>query len=489
MGKQWLHAIDFFSHIRLGLCLLVFELFHLWQGGWYGDFWEHAAVIKALMADLIAPHHPILSAAMPHAFFSPYTLLVAGFARVTHLNSVNALSCFGFLNLLLLLWSLWQFCQTLFDDSTISKLSIFFIFFLWGYNPLYWSGFIHMMTLHYVLPYPSTFAFGLSLWILSRCANQSTNAYWDRLVNIFLSTIVLITHPTTAVFLYVSCFGIHFWWKQFTLQRAIFQSAMLFIGSFLLSLSWPYYDFLSLFLCDNSDFHKDSQRLYTDIWSKNYPFLLLFPIFRLESNKIIRFLLGTISILILIYGLGFVFHWYGFGRVISNIMLLAHIGIAYWAVRFARTEGSAKVLKILLIALFCSLLLNIKKLGSMILFFPKNEYQQYAFLRKWVDSDAIILSDEETNWHIPAFGGRVIASIHPLYWVSDMESRRKCIKTFFADTTSNATRQNLLMQYKPNYILIDSLLTPLNTETMQWIAAQGTCVYQKNTLKFIKTTF
>src|SRR5215204_4360415 len=75
--------------------LLLFELMKISVGYWAGDFWTHAAVVKELSLHPINPENPIVDSPVPHAFFSPYALLVAFIARVLRLGPVDALEIFA----------------------------------------------------------------------------------------------------------------------------------------------------------------------------------------------------------------------------------------------------------------------------------------------------------------------------------------------------------------------------------------------------------
>ncbi|MBS1668452.1 MAG: hypothetical protein JST58_13835 [Bacteroidetes bacterium] len=58
-------------------------------------------------------------------------------------------------------------------------------------------------------------------------------------------------------------------------------------------------------------------------------------------------------------------------------------------------------------------------------------YRKFDFLRTTIHDDDIVLSDAQSNWIIPSFNGKVIWSIHPLYWLNDIYQRRADVKSFF----------------------------------------------------------
>ena len=92
-----------YSFFIISAVLVIFEITLILRGQWSGDFWEHSAVVSELSKDLIHPGNPIVNLNIPHAFFSPFSLFVAFFSRITGLNSIQSLEYFAFFNLLFFL--------------------------------------------------------------------------------------------------------------------------------------------------------------------------------------------------------------------------------------------------------------------------------------------------------------------------------------------------------------------------------------------------
>ena len=144
----------------LSLALSAVVLYQLSAGPWLGDFWEHAAVVRELIARPFAPGHPILASDVPHAFYSPYSLVVALAARLAGGRPIGALECAAVVNWLLLLVSLRWLVGALRPGNAdrVAFYCLLFVVLLWGRSPWTWSGFLHGATLAFVLPYPSTAA-------------------------------------------------------------------------------------------------------------------------------------------------------------------------------------------------------------------------------------------------------------------------------------------------------------------------------------------
>ena len=80
---------------------------------WIGDFWEHSAVVRELATHILHPKHPQLLSDAPHAFYTPYTVMVALLARTLRLSAVTALSIMGLFNLLLFFLGLRLFVRSI----------------------------------------------------------------------------------------------------------------------------------------------------------------------------------------------------------------------------------------------------------------------------------------------------------------------------------------------------------------------------------------
>jgi hypothetical protein len=482
------------SYLIVTGVLVLFETLYILKGQWTGDFFEHSAVVNELSKNLIYPNNPIIKSDIPHAFFSPYSVLVACFSKITSLNSIDSLAYFAFFNLFLFLYSFYYFSKCVFKKNylLISSVALILILIFWGKSPFNWSGFIHVFGLHYVLPYPSTFALSLSLLSLGIVSKNNNR---NNLIVILLCSIVLISHPTTAITLFIGIITLTFSFNNYSIKQCFIKSLILIVPSIILSLFWPYFNILDLFIgnSNNIDFHEQSLLMYSDIIKKNWPILFIIPSF-IYSNKdsTVMFFILTIGLLLLIYVGGYLFSFYGVSRVISSIMLFSHLLIAYTTiVIISEPKLINKVyLSFLFVAIIISLSLNFMNLGRVAygVFKTKNisYYTDYTFLKSVIKPNNIILSDSDSNWFIPSYNGKIIASDHPLYWVNDYKERRDAINSFFMKEEKDSSRLLTLIKYQPTYILINYNNVDITSSTYQWLQTIGETIYIKNKLELIK---
>ncbi|NII27266.1 hypothetical protein HB364_19410 [Pseudoflavitalea sp. X16] len=487
------NLLQHYSFFIAAAALVIFEGYGITRQNWTGDFWDHAAVIKALSEDLLHPSHPLIKADIPHAFFSPYALLVAAFAKIAHLNAIQALNYAAFFNLLFFLFAFYRFCAALFGKKRngVATLSLLLMLFLWGKHPFGWSGFYHFIVLHYVLPYPSTFAMALTFLILSFMAKEQHPVWYNRKTPliILLNAIVFLTHPNTANILFIAILAMNFCWSHYSFKYAILRSLILILPAVLLSLCWPYFNTFSLIFGNNYDFQITSKSLYHGVLRINWPLLLILPgLWAVKKDKTIYFFLLSLGIMTALFLLGYFTQVYGIARLIAGIMLFGQFLIAYIAIQCLYEKPVLRgrlYLGMLGMALVAAVFLNHRVIGDNMHITSGHVYGGYDFLRQLVKTDDVILSDRGSNSGIPAFNGKVVASDKPAYWVEDMAARRKAVDAFFTGENPDSLRKAIIDQYDPDYIFLDYTRNTLQPATIQWLRSLGKVVYQKGQLELI----
>jgi len=313
------------------------------------------------------------------------------------------------------------------------------------------------------------------------------------LLIVVLSSVVVITHPTTAIFLFTSIFAYTLTIKRLTIKEYIKKSFVVIIPIIILCLLWPYYNVLDLFYDSNIDFHQQSNVLYSNVLATNWPlFFVVLGFFIIKYDRILNFLTITVFFLLLFFTIGYVLKLYGLARVISNIMMLSHIIIAYIIVKCIGDYNLLKRIFLLsiIVAFILSIYINYQSINYTFYGIFRNRnieyYKKYNFLRNYVTSNDIVFSDENSNCFIPSFGGKVISFDHPLYWINDIDLRRKDVNSFFNIDNSDSIRQLLIDKYNPDYILIDKSFINFKKSTCTWLNMIGKTMYDKEQLLLIK---
>lgn len=446
------------------------------NGVWYEDFWEHSAIVYALMQDTLTAAHPILDLFAPHSFVTPYHLFVAYFAKVFHLNSIDGLGIFGIINFCLFAYGINFYCSAFVNKETkfTNFYALFFILFLWGYKPWGFSGFFHFRLLADVLPYPSTFATAISLigLGLSFKSSQNKNILWQ-LSLILICSIVLLSHPLTFIFLASGLLC-----KSLTCEDKFVSTAqtialLAVVSAF--AIFWPYSSIITLLTGAGGVYHASNQIMYKDIFIRVWPILALSPLLLgIVKDKVFQPTFLHLTFLIAIYIFGWVTGKYSYGRDITFIAILIQILIAsqfaYFENKFLSSHPTSTSTCRLLVGviLLCSaftwiypamnrLMTVLNSLVSGRTVSNQHTYKNLTFLPAYIKNGGVVFSDIETSWLVPSFGGKVIGALHVQAYVADDEQRRVELIDFFSRETSAIERQTIIQKYKPDYFLIDKL--------------------------------
>lgn len=444
------------------------------NGIWYEDFWEHSAVVFALMQDSLTATHPILNLSAPHSFVSPYHLIVAKFAQTFHFSSIDGLGFFGIINFCLFAYGLNFYCRAFVNKETefTSFYALLFILFLWGYQPWGFSGFFHFELLADVLPYPSTFATAISLIGLGlsfkslRYKNIS-----ERLLLILICSLVLLSHPLTFIFLASGLLC-----QSVTSQNKFISTAqtiVLLAVASVIAIFWPYSSIITLLTGAGDVYHASNQIMYSNVIIRTWPILVLTPLlWRIVKDKIFQSAFLQLTVLIAIYIFGWMTGKYSYGRDITFIAILVQILIAsqfaYFENKFSKSHPStvsnyriSVCVTLLCLAttwLYPALTRSMTVINSLVsgrIVSNQHTYKNLTFLPAYIKNGSTVLSDIETSWLIPSFGGKVIGALHVQAFVADDEQRRDDLFDFFTSETSTAKRQSIIQKYKPDYFLID----------------------------------
>jgi hypothetical protein len=344
--------------------------------------------------------------------------------------------------------------------------------FLWGQDAWLFSGFYNAKIFNSILPYPSTCALAISFFALSLPVNGGARLNILKLLaQLTLSALVLLTHPLTAIFLWVSLFA--YVGANFSRQvRAWVSLALITFGSIFLASYWPYFSILQLMLEEGNAYHYANANMYQNIIGATWPFLAVAPliIWKAVASQN-RATCITILILFVIYAYGFVSEKFAFGRSLSFILLLCNLLLAQAIID---AEDSLRVkhhvlnllwrgLVTLLLCVSAGLWMykshdRLLTLGNSLFkgrpLSSENTYGDLKFLSMYTNQEDLILADIEASWIIPTLSGKVVATKHPLAFVPDWFSRKTDVVDFF-DINVEATRRiQLLDLYKPKYILL-----------------------------------
>jgi hypothetical protein len=471
--------------------LLLLMLVHACRGAWVSDFWEHAAAVRELATHPVSPHHPLLLSDAPHAFFSPYALVLAGVSRLSETDPVTVLAAAGIANLLLLLLGLRWFAVVLFqrEPDAISFYFLLFLLVLWGRDPWFWSGFLHFGALAHVLPYPSTLAAALMFGGLAAYARhlQTGRARW--VLPLFpLLWFCFLAHPTTALGMLVGLLAIFVGFAGRPSVRSLSLLLALCALPLLATAAWPYFDFLELLFHPSlgHEFHDKSRLLYTDVLPKVFPALAGVPILAMRLRDDRRDALAWLALgLIGVYALGVLTGSWGAGRVMGQLVIFLQLAVAVWVAQLETRLPRLRFAALLVVLVGVVLWSENLTWGWRQATERSGRAHRYHFLSEYVGQYDVVLTDLNTGWLVPTFGGKIVASPHPLYWIEDHDKRRRAVSKFFRAATPLRARRRIAKKYDAKFILLDTRRVELTQHARDDFFRLGSLVYEGGGMQLI----
>ncbi len=468
----------------LALCAI-----YAWRGYFSSDFWEHAAVVRELSVRPFSPHHPLLSVDAPHAYVSPYHLVVALAARLAGATATSALAAAGLVNLVLLVLAFRRFLVRLPWGEAAAPYALLFIIFLWGRDAWMWSGFLHIGMLGYDASYPSTFAAAAMFLALSLLLDALDQDRPLALVGVgVLVGLCVITHPPTALVLFA---GLAALFLARVKDRFLTNGVLLLgatVAGVAAAVTWPYFPVLDLLLAQPPEFHSWSRVFYQGVPAQVWPAILALPVllWRLRESRRDPLVLFVLFLAV-IYALGGITGKYGLGRVIAYMVLLIQvalgIAIAQWESRVSRRRAWLVPAGTLLVTV--GLFAYNRPPLPHILRYDRPVWREVGNVLAPVHPGEVVLADSRTSYMVPALsGGRVVAWRHPIYWVPDHAERRQAQERFFAGAT-DADRRAVIARYHVRWILLDRREVPLSPAEEGRLLALGCVVTDRQSLVLV----
>jgi hypothetical protein len=471
----------------LSALLVILTSIWIYKAQWSGDFFTHSAVVAELMRHPLHPQNPIIDSDVPHAFNSPYTLMVSLCATLLHTGPISALGLFAMLNLVLFLWAFAYFCRSFKQEKwqQFAFTGLLLILFLSGSDPFIWSGFFNVFTFFRVLPYPSTFAISLTFiaigWVVREPFAKKLSL--QMLALIFLAAIIFIVHPNTWVFLICGIFTALIVVQGFSLPTSIIAAVGVVTGSLLICLAWPYYDVKEL-LWSDVDYQAHSKELYTQVFQRTWPVLITIPfLFYQRNKKVVRFFLMLATVLLLLYVAGNISGHYGIGRVLSPLMMMLQLCIANVLTENKEPlKAYAATCGLLLLCMFLNLH-NAKDLYHLFRNSRNTEYYtRYDFIDDHVPEGSTVFANLRSSNLLPAFGVKVVATYFPGFGIKDMPERRKALEAVFQTPGMSEEKWKLVKGYSAEYLLIDSAIDTLGKRSILEVMQRSDLVCRQGEL-------
>jgi hypothetical protein len=429
------------------------------HGFWVGDLFPHAAAVRELAVHPFRPSHPMFALDVPHAFFSPYHLLVAVSSRLSGVPAISAMAVFGLINVAFLCYAVRRFIARIApgEQRNAVPLALLFILFVWGTEPWIWSGFVHWQVLPWVAPYPSTLVVALTFFTLSVQVERIGGSR-RRAAVIGLTALCFLIHPVTAAVL-VACSAVLVACRV-TPGSRVREGVMLLLcvaAGFVLALAWPYFSLWSLLTGgDGGDWNAQSAELYVDPFRRMWPIVLWSPLMARRLWRDSRDPLTWLTLTTLaIYLSGAVIGKPGLGRFASWTVMWAHITAAVelatlrWHWRGAPLAPAAGLVLALGFAAH-----DLRPLGYARAQGPFL-WQLLSAVSPPIGNSEVVLVDVPTGEQLVAITGRIVASYTAQFWVPDHGARKLDVALFFGPETTELTRRAIIRRYHARWLLLN----------------------------------
>ena len=450
-----------------------------WSDFWIGDFWIYAATVGELAVRPLDPVNPLLGGGYAFAFHSPYMVALGLVARVTAASPVDVLVAQGMVNLALLAAALYAFVATWVRRPPAAFYALLFVLLLWGSDPWNFSGFFHLRSLAYVLPYPSTFAAAVALATLAAFARLAhAPKAWVPLV-VAAGALLFAVHPVTAMFLWVGLFAWSLGAPRTRAHWLLFGAAA--AVSFGLALAWPLVPMRELWFGELARVHEGNDSMYDGPLARIAPALLGLPVLvlRLRRDRRDPLAIATVLLgLLVVYG-GVSGAW-TYGRLIAPAVLLLQVALADALAGAEQRLVARPLLRRLVPAAVAALLVagswtvvkDVAREGR-----TPGDRLWLRFLGERVGRDDVVMTDRDTCWYVPAFAGRVVAYPMNLPFVPDHLERLAAVGRFFEPGVSESERRALLARYRVRFVLLPKHHFPDRPELRAELQPLGATVF------------
>ncbi|MGW3356638.1 hypothetical protein ACWDFL_14630 [Streptomyces bungoensis] len=443
--------------------LLVLMLFVIVRLPWAGDLGMHAATVQRLRHSLLHPGNPLVDAATPSPYYSPWMVLLGCVARITSLSVFDVLRIGALAGLALLVTGVWRYVRTLSAHRAAPALAFLGLVLLWGPLLFEWSGFLGLNSLALTVAYPSVFALGLSFhfwaWLTRALRAEATGwAAWLGLGVMW--ALILLCHQFTGVVASLGALATVIAARPGR-QALLRLAAALALGVALLWL-WPYYDFFSLFSA-GADLEAIHRPLYGHLAGRFGLVLLGVAALGLRWRRdrwdplVLFFLLGA-----LVFAAGGLTGHYSWGRALPAALIPAQLAAALEAVSAGRRAVRTGWACVLGAALAVGAWTQAGTLGYAL---DKDalpaavaaKYHQpwvgYQWITPWVKYGDVVMAETWPARQIPAYGPYTVAPGYPDVFLPDAAERTAAVRRFFAAGTPDGVRRSIARQYDVRWIV------------------------------------
>ena len=462
------------------LIFLPFIIFAAFSKPWAqtADMWETAAAMRAAAQNVFHPANPLLPLpGYTSPRFTPYVLFWGALSRVTGWGLFTVVGLAGVVNYILFVTGLAHWITAEFKQPRLVLFLFVTMIVVWGTGYSYANAYQLRLFLA-SLAYVGAFTYGLCFHALGFLRKYMDSSSWSPLLAYtLLSILAFVTHPLTALFLYVAAVAMllseNRWKRTILLQ-------LVPLISFGVSLFWPYFDYWTVLTKGSSEswypgalFHGWAPALGTAL--AGIPIVVYYGIHRRYPFAV----WGT-AFCVNIYWISGAFKFLTGSRFVLYGAIFLHLCIAlylfenwpeWWKNARFRHRGSLWKPAIVILLFLPALRFRAgeayhfgKDMAHAAFGTPHEETaaERFSSLSTALGDSDVVMAEDDTGWPIPALtGARLVCQqkgdplIQP-----EIEKRRADATAFFQSQMSTDDRRALLKNYHVTRIVLDITCKP-----------------------------
>lgn len=448
------------------------------------DYWEHAAVLRALLDNPWHPAHPLIATDAASPRFGPHFLLVALLARLLHYDAVDAMALSAVLNTVVLLAGLWWFLRSYFRDARAALYGLILFFGTWGAAP-HFSNVFKLKVFFSVAGYPSTAALAMTLVglaLLVRILRSGRRQPLGLALSALIWAYVYVTHPLTATMSLPAAVLLALT-EPGVARRERFWVAGSVCAGFLSSAAWPYYPALGMVFggtvhrvrgLEPESFAPQHEfyelRHLSDILGYCFASFVVLPYLWVRRRDVFA-VLGALLMLAVFTASALLPIPLGHRYVLLSVFFLqlALVRLLLELTPYSGAPGTWASRAWLRIPAWFGVFALLVYMSVTNVAVAREHFEHTAAGSHGKESvtlriarrvgelagpHAIVLSTALASWSLPTFGPKIVPPYHKNPLIVDAEERRRAALRFFGFGVSRAERDAILTEYRVTHVLV-----------------------------------
>jgi hypothetical protein len=459
------------------------------------DYWEHTAVLHALLENPWHPAHPLIASEVTSPRFGPHFLWLALVGRALHFDAIDTMALTAVVNCVLFLAGIWWFCRTYYREPLASLYGLVIFFGTWLEAP-HFSNVYKLKVFFSVAGYPSSAALAITLFglgLVVRLLRAERRSWPGLALSALIWAYVYVTHPLTATMALPAAVLLALTEPDVPRPRRLWVAGSVVAG-FFLSAAWPYYPALGMVL--GGTVHR-VRGLEPEAFAPQHEFYEHGHLFNILGYCLISFLvlpylwvrrqdvfvvLGA-CLMLFVFALGALLpiplgHRYvllsvfflqlALVRLLLNLTPRVASGWSrHWPLRAGAVLAVGAFLVWLCVSNVEAALEHFRRTAAASHDKEGVPLRNARRVGELAGPHAIVLSTALGSWALPTFGPKIVTPLHKNPLIPDAEERRHAALDFFSPRASEREREAIVAHYHVTHVLVPQRNLPAVRDFLQ----------------------